>query len=74
MLFLYSIRRLSNKIHGRGSGDIGNKHYAGFMVKNWNPGPEIIGFYDYVETSWSFAAPVELEGKLTTTWGMIKKK
>jgi len=38
--------------------DIGKKHYAGLMVKNWNPGPEISAVYDYVETSWSFAAAV----------------
>jgi hypothetical protein len=53
--------------------DIGDKHYAGFMVKNWNPGPEITGYYDYVDTSWSFAAPVESKGKLTATWGNIKQ-
>jgi len=53
--------------------DIGKKHYAGFMVKNWNPGPEITGYLDYVETSWTFAAPVESKGKLTATWGSIKQ-
>jgi len=54
--------------------DIGKKHYAGLMVKNWNPGPEITGYYDYVETSWAFASAVEPYEKLTTMWGHIKQK
>lgn len=53
--------------------DIGDKHYAGLMSKNWNPGPEISTYFDYVETSWSFmASPVEPAGKLATTWGYLK--
>jgi len=53
--------------------DIGEPHYAGLMVKNWNPGPEISAFFDYVETSWDFAgADVESAGKLTTIWGRVK--
>ncbi|MGB9596667.1 MAG: hypothetical protein ACPL7B_10345 [Candidatus Poribacteria bacterium] len=54
--------------------DIGKKHYAGLMVKNWNPGPEITGYYDYVETSWQFASAVEPFEKLTTTWGHIRQR
>jgi len=45
--------------------DIGDKHYAGLMSKNWNPGPEISMYVDYVETSWMFSAPVEPKAKLT---------
>lgn len=52
--------------------DIGKKHYAGLMVKNWNPGPEISAYYDYVETSWQFSAVVKPSGKLGTLWGHIK--
>lgn len=52
--------------------DIGKKHYAGLMSKNWNPGPEISTYFDYVETSWSFSA-VEFNEKLTITWGQVKQ-
>jgi hypothetical protein len=58
-----------------GNYDIGGKHYAGMMVKNWNPGPEISAYFDYVETSWSaLASPVEPGGKLTASWGQIKQE
>ena len=53
--------------------DIGEKHYVGLMSKNWNPGPEISTYFDYVETSWSFAS-VEPTSKLTVTWGSIKNR
>jgi len=52
--------------------DIGEKHYAGLMVKNWNPGPEISAFYDYVETSWDLGLAVKSIEKLSTSWGHIK--
>jgi len=52
--------------------DIGEKHYAGLMVKNWNPGPEISAFYDYVETSWDLGLAVKPIEKLSTSWGHIK--
>jgi hypothetical protein len=57
-----------------GNYDIGGKHYAGFMVKNWAPGPEISGYFDYVETSWPFLSPVEPAGRLATTWGQLKQR
>jgi len=53
--------------------EIGDKHYAGLMVKNWS-GPEISAYYDYVEISWSaLALSVEPAGKLAATWGRIKR-
>ncbi len=55
--------------------DIGEKHYAGLMSKNWSPGPEISTYFDYVETSWqSFTAAVEPANKLAVEWGGIKKE
>jgi hypothetical protein len=58
-----------------GSYDIGGKHRAGLMVKNWNPGPEISAYFDYVEISWSaLSAPVELADKLTASWGQLKQE
>lgn len=53
--------------------DIGGIHYAGLMVKNWSPGPEISASFDYVDTSLLLLAPVESAGKLAARWGDIKE-
>lgn len=52
--------------------DIGKKHYAGLMVKNWNPGPDIWAYYDYVDVSWDIGLAVKTENKLVSTWGKVK--